>query len=166
MFTNIYSFRRLLIFCAITMIVALSFPCSGTAAKKPSGWTDLFTNANYGGPDNYAMKLVEFDGMVVVGGEFTEIGGELSSIAEANNIAAFDGNGWVELDGGLTGGDLSRVFALAVYNGDLIVGGNFNQAGSVSVRNIARWDGTNWYSLGSGLGNIDGRVYSLFVWNG
>lgn len=168
MFSNPYPYRRLWLLIIAVVIVSASYPAYEAEAKKPSGWMDIFSDINYGGPDGYAMKLVEYDGMIVVGGEFTQIGGELSSIAEANNIAAFDGDEWLPLDTGITGGDLSRVFALAVYNGDLIVGGNFTAAGSAAARNIARWDGENWYPLAEGVGTPEntGRIYALFVWNG
>jgi len=36
-------------------------------------------------------------------------------------------------------------------NGDLIVGGGFNMAGSVTCHRIARWDGNAWSPLGSGM---------------
>ena len=44
-----------------------------------------------------------------------------------------------------------RVYALAVYNGDLIAGGTFTTAGGVSASRIARWNGTTWSSLGGGV---------------
>ncbi|MHB8523307.1 MAG: hypothetical protein ACYDH9_21485 [Limisphaerales bacterium] len=41
----------------------------------------------------------------------------------------------------------------------LFVGGNFTQAGNVSVHNVARWDeGVGWSSLGTG---VDGTVYTI-----
>ena len=168
MVTNVLFDRRLRLLGAAVLIIALLLPAGYATAKKPTGWMNTFANIMYGGPDQYAMKLVEYDGMIVVGGEFTEIGGALSSIAEANNIAAFDEDEWLSLSTGVTGGDLSSVFALAVYDGDLIVGGNFTNAGSVDVRNIARWDGENWYPMAEGVGNDTntGKVYALFVWNG
>ncbi len=52
---------------------------------------------------------------------------------------------------GITGGhwvadmNISEVFlyvyALTVYNGELIAGGGFTKAGGIDVNNIARWDG-------------------------
>lgn len=55
------------------------------------------------------------------------------------------------------------VYASAVYNGDLIVGGNFTSAGGVSANHIARWDGTNWYPLGLG---VNAKVWALATFNG
>jgi hypothetical protein len=67
------------------------------------------------------------------------------------------------------GGTNLEVFALTVYNGDLIVGGIFDTAGTVRARRIARWNGTNWSPLGNGTGGglIGlGIVRCLTVYNG
>lgn len=40
----------------------------------------------------------------------------------------------------------TAVYALAVYDGELIAGGNFTNPGDF----IARWDGSVWQSLASG----------------
>jgi hypothetical protein len=48
----------------------------------------------------------------------------------------------------------SNVFALEVFQGKLIVGGQFNQVGTTSANNIAAWDGTTWTPLGTGTNNI------------
>ncbi len=55
------------------------------------------------------------------------------------------------------------VYSSTVYNGDLIVGGNFTSAGGVSANHIARWDGTTWYPLGLG---VNGKVWALISFNG
>ncbi len=51
---------------------------------------------------------------------------------------------------------------LAVYNGDLIAGGDFWSAGGTDANFIARWDGTSWSPLGSGMNHF---VYALTVYN-
>lgn len=57
----------------------------------------------------------------------------------------------------------NRVNAMAVYNGSLIVGGNFTNAGGNNVNYIAKWNGTNWSTLGSGMSNF---VNAMAVYNG
>jgi hypothetical protein len=47
-------------------------------------------------------------------------------------------------------GDIS---ALTVYDGKLIAGGNFTNAGGISANCIAAWDGSSWSPLGSGMNN-------------
>ena len=60
-------------------------------------------------------------------------------------------------------GTNGSVYALAVYNGDLIAAGSFSSAAGVSVSNIAAWNGSSWAPLGSGLNDT---AYALAVYNG
>ncbi|MCH9057150.1 MAG: hypothetical protein IIB55_00825 [Planctomycetes bacterium] len=58
---------------------------------------------------------------------------------------------------------------MAVYIGELIVGGNFTTAGGMEANYIARWDGTAWSPLGSGMGGFPApllSVYTLTEYNG
>jgi len=55
------------------------------------------------------------------------------------------------------------VSALTVYEGELIAGGIFSEAGGVPAGYIARWDGGSWRSLGSGMNYA---VFALTVYNG
>ncbi len=54
------------------------------------------------------------------------------------------------------------VFALAVYDSNLIVAGQFTAAGVVSAGRIASWDGTSWSALGTGMNS---NVYALTVYD-
>ncbi len=80
----------------------------------------------------------------------------LSNSGTWNSVGTGSGNGmnnWVE--------------ALAVYNGELYVGGGFTLAGGVSANFIARWNGTSWNSVGTGSGNgVNDYVHELAVYNG
>ena len=40
------------------------------------------------------------------------------------------------------------MYALTVYNGQLVAGGNFTTAGGVACNRIACWDGTSWQTPG------------------
>jgi len=66
------------------------------------------------------------------------------------------------------GGQYQDVFALVVYNGDLIAAGRFTSAGGVAANSIARWDGATWRPLGTGMsGQLDFNcILSLSVYNG
>ncbi|MFQ5499393.1 MAG: hypothetical protein ACE5FH_06950, partial [Candidatus Zixiibacteriota bacterium] len=56
-----------------------------------------------------------------------------------------------------------NVWALTVYNSELIAGGDFITAGGDTVNHIARWDGSNWHPLGLGM---NGFVHALAVYQG
>jgi hypothetical protein len=55
------------------------------------------------------------------------------------------------------------VLATTVYNGRLILAGQFHHAGSVAASYIAQWDGVCWSALGDSL---NGHVYALAVYDG
>jgi len=52
---------------------------------------------------------------------------------------------------------------MTIHNSDLVVGGFFSTAGSVSANNIARWDGLEWHAYKTGM---NGSVRALVVYNG
>lgn len=71
------------------------------------------------------------------------------------------GQNWSSLGTGNNGH--SR--ALTVYNGQLIVGGDFTTAGGISANHVAAWNGTSWSALGSPTNGVNGSVYALYVYN-
>lgn len=82
-----------------------------------------------------------------------------------NNIAKWNGSGWSSVGGGGPGGTM-LINAMAVYKGELYVGGNFTSMGGVSVNRIARWDGTQWKNVGGGVTGSIPQIYSMTVYNG
>jgi len=108
--------------------------------------------------DGSIYDMLEYKGALYVTGQFTEIG-----CISVNNIARWscDQHIWEDVAGGLTGGDNPFGYALVIYNDELYVGGQFEQAGGVNTINIAKWDGTKW----SAVGNMEGgSVRELMVY--
>ncbi len=93
--------------------------------------------------------------VLVAGGGFEGAGGVATF-----GIALWNGTQWQTLGGG---GMNNQVFAVAVYNGDVIAAGDFTTVSGASANRIARWDGNTWQPLGSGLNN---STRSLGVYNG
>jgi hypothetical protein len=95
-------------------------------------------------------------------------------VVAAANIASWDGAAWQPLGTGIPQADArySPVQAMAVYGGQLVVGGYFPQTGGVAANNIASWDGTQWHTLGTGTAGTTsgsttpGFVYAMTVLNG
>lgn len=54
----------------------------------------------------------------------------------------------------------NTVYALNVYNNELIAGGPFTTAGGNSAIRITKWNGTDWTPLGSGMNNT---VFAITV---
>lgn len=60
----------------------------------------------------------------------------------------------------------SSVFAMAVYNNELYVGGCFDSVGDIKSKYIAKWDGKEWTSVGKGLNDGYHGVEALVVYKG
>lgn len=86
----------------------------------------------------------------------------LFALATAN-VCRADGvqSGWL---GTLTHNNQPNgdVYAMAEFEGDLVIGGAFTSIGGVAANHIASWDGAAWHAMGGGL---NGAVRALTVWN-
>jgi len=107
----------------------------------------------FGGMSIHSLAVMNNN--LYVGGSFTIAGETL-----INNIAKWDGERWIALGSGITGGYYTSVNALAVMDNTLYAGGSFTRAGTAQADNIAKWDGEKWSALGWG---ISGRVHALAV---
>ena len=76
---------------------------------------------------------------VFAAGDFTQ---------PTNHIARWDGQRWLPLGKGLTG---TSAQSLVEYDGDVVAGGDFNQAGTKDVNFLARWNGQAWQPLRGGV---------------
>lgn len=108
------------------------------------------------------------DGNLYMGGEFPELhdGDAASPDFDMSGIAMYDGSNWFPLGTGLN--EYCR--AMHEYNGNLIAGGYFTNAGGVAANKIAKWNTTTqtWSPMGQGFDAIgpDEYVKSATVWNG
>jgi trimeric autotransporter adhesin len=92
--------------------------------------------------------LPEGPSTFIVGGDFVSAGG-----LTVNGIARWDGTAWTGFGTGLTGGSVNpAVQAITTLpNGDLVVGGDFINAGDVSAKFVAQWNGFEWAPIGAGF---------------
>jgi hypothetical protein len=111
----------------------------------------------------YAMTV--YNGRLVVGGRFTSAGGR-----SVTNIAQWDGTSWGRfgpetIEGNSINGD---VYSLAVFNGELYVGGQFTTIGTTTVNFIAKWTGSAWQSVGGGMSSscCGPGVYAMTIYDG
>lgn len=113
-----------------------------------SHWQPLGPGFN-GGFSTEVVNAMAFDaaGNLYVTGKFSYFGDN----TPINGIAMWDGTSWSNLSTGLTGSaPISQGCALVFdTNGDLIVGGEFKNAGGLQVNNIARWNGSSWSAFGT-----------------
>lgn len=97
-------------------------------------------------------SLAVFGGDLVAGGSFTS--DPTGSVTY--RIARWAGNGWQPYAEQPDG----PVKALAVMRDQLIVGGEFENVGSMPANHLAAWDGTHWSTLRDGA---NGPIYALHV---
>jgi hypothetical protein len=102
--------------------------------------------------DGAYTMAVHPNGQVFVGGQFTHLGGK-----PARNIGIWDGSQWITI-----GNTDRNVYALAIWQDDVYVAGEFTTINQMSANHIARWSirEQKWYPLGSG---VDGIVVALTV---
>ncbi|MCD6019047.1 MAG: hypothetical protein K0S53_2168 [Bacteroidetes bacterium] len=100
------------------------------------------------GPNNSVHSLSSFNSKLIIGGHFTSCD-MLNTLA----ISSFDGSSYDSLAQGLSGAALNypKVLTSINFNGNLVVGGNFERAGQIILNNVAMWNGTNWIPLGGGI---------------
>lgn len=115
-------------------------------------WIPL--NTGLSGSTDVVHALLSYEGDLVVGGDFAEIGG-----VPANNIARWDGETWHPFGSGTNG----PVFCLEVLDRDLVAAGAFSEAGYFFVGNIARWNGEEWFEMGFGT---NGPIHDLELFRG
>ena len=137
---------------------------NGVARWDGDQWHPLGSGIHDGDPNAAGIPSVFslglFNDDLIVGGHFFNAGG-----AAVHHIAAWNGatQTWSDVGGGVSGVELPRVNALAVYNGELIAGGDFATAGGVPAASIARWNGSQWQPLAGGYGGI---VNAMIVFGG
>ena len=151
---------------SVALLSCVLFAAPALAQPECSTWQSMpFASASGPNGANGAVQaMVSFDPdgggpqaeRLVIAGSFTSVQG-----VAANHVAMRDPvtGQWQPLGSGTD----DQIRCLAVYNGELIAGGLFRNAGGQSADYIARWNGTSWQGLGTGTGN---SVYALTVYNG
>jgi trimeric autotransporter adhesin len=109
-------------------------------------------------------SMAEYRGDLVVGGSFEVVEdrpvGGLLVRRGAMWQPLIPGQGLVQTSAGFGSGEADAM----LERGDgLVVGGDFDFAGTLRTRSVALWDGANWHAFGDG---IDGKVHALADFQG
>ena len=120
---------------------------NGVARWNGTSWAPLGSGVSLGGSGGWVFALATLpSGDIIAGGFFYSAGG-----VSAQHVARWNGTAWSPLGSGIANAGNNPVRALvAMPDGSILVGGEFQTAGGVSVSNIARWNGSTWSALGSG----------------
>ncbi len=128
-------------------------PARNIAVWDPTNntWAALGTGLGVAGDD--VTSLVVWRGKLIAGGSFS-----LSGSSVVHNVAEWTASSgtWSPLGQGTNG--FIKAMASMLNDGNLVVGGGFNQAGGLPATCIAQWDGNAWSPVGSVINN---NVYAL-----
>jgi hypothetical protein len=138
---------------------------NGVGATRLARWDGSIWRPFTSGPgnglnDRSTAVAVAPNGNVYVAGWFYRAGGQ-----PLYNLACWNGSSWSSLGLGPGSGINGSISALAVApNGDVYIGGNFSQVGTVPANGVARWNGSTWSALSSSTGNgVSGWVRAMAV---
>ena len=115
-----------------------------------SAWSALGSNGSGDGALDLGGEWIE---SIAVSGTNVYVGGyfwEAAGIPKADHLVRWDGGAWSALGSGETGDGAfnSSVWSLMVFDGDLYVGGVFDNAGgALDADRIARWSDGAWSTL-------------------
>ena len=130
------------------LVLAGEFTTMGdsTSADRVGFWNPAASgswNAMGDGFDARVQALIEFDGSIYAGGDFTVDGG--AGTTTYNHVARWNGSAWVAVGDGFDD-DVNR---FVVYNGRLYAIGQFDASGAQALVGIARLNAakTGWESV-------------------
>src|SRR5262245_10915586 len=142
---------------AVAGYVSATIPGGGT--RSVATWDGTSWSVLVPGMFPYGYSAIEHLGDLIVGGDFVQT--DASMPVTLNGLGRWTGSDWESVGGGvipLTPATFGIPYALASWDGQLAVGGSFEQAGSLPVSNFAIWDGVQWSDAAGGL---DGECYAL-----
>ncbi len=139
-------------------------PLEGAGWWDGAGVSGLEDPGPYvGGLDFTARDLLVSGDSLLVAGDF----GHAASGAgwrAASGVASWGAGGWGPLGAGLRhGSSPGSVRTIAMLEGQLYAGGQFDSSGAQPVAWMARWNGAAWSGLGAGL---NGLVTDLVAYRG
>jgi len=105
-----------------------------------ASWNGAAWDSLGGGLGNSVQTLLVYGGKLIAAGPFSTAG-----VQSSRQVASWDGLSWRGSPFGRGFGPVGQPpRALAVYQGNLVAGGSFGDAGSRPLPGLARWSGVAW----------------------
>jgi hypothetical protein len=132
--------KLIIYFMKLTKMKTFFSACLVLLTAMQSYAQDWYPLGDGTGTSNEIKEVVEYQGDLVMGGNFAQAGGQM-----VYNIARWDGSAWHPMG---TGFD-AEVRALAVFQGELYAAGHFTAdgTGTVPFPGMARWNGSSWVQV-------------------
>ncbi|HQV37964.1 MAG: hypothetical protein IPO60_08960 [Flavobacteriales bacterium] len=122
--------------------------CNGLAKRVGGHWEPVGTLPIFNGDGSaWFLDAINYQGQLVVTGNFT------SADQTIHDIMAFNGTSWQPVCQCMTGG-MDGGGSLAVYQGDLYLGGRFYFGPGNVGQGLMRWDGVQWHQVGQSDGGL------------
>ena len=148
--------------------VAGGNPAVGVASWNGTSWAQVGSGLDDSVIGSRLVSSLQVaGGLLYAAGSFTRSG---PGPADDTGLAVFDGTTWSAVGGGVrpraSGGE---VLTLAVAGTDVVVGGQFDQAGPAPAddSNAAMWNGSSWSNLDGGVrattGAVDASVRAIGI---
>ena len=139
------------------------------AAWDGTSWSSLGSLLGTA-PEVRSLTQFDADGAGPGAPELYAVGNFRTSTASTGSnarlgIARWNGTSWSEVDGSVrkASGSASTAHKLAVYNGELFVGGDFDRVGpngSITALGLAKWNGVAWSAV---PGVVSGNFTGFFL---
>lgn len=131
----------------------------GAPAHRIATWNGRSWRAFPSAVDDDIRAMTEYRGWLIAGGDLQRAGE-----ASVRHIARWDGARWQPLVDDSTGVDgvNGEVHSLTVFRDELIVSGDFWEAGGIPSRGVARWNGSSWKPLGTGVNTSNTEAVCVY----
>lgn len=129
---------------SLLVVVGTFASVDGVAAVKVAGWSGGVWQAIGTFPNANPLCVAEYDGDLYVGG--------FGPDGDTTGLGIWDGAMWSDIGADLTGRIITeavQVRAMAVYDGQLFIGGVFHKVNGIVQPSLAVWNGTAWSGIGT-----------------
>jgi hypothetical protein len=137
-------------------------PADGLARWDGQQWKTAYDLPRIDSLDDFNRinTVCKYKGNIYIGGNFSDVNGNL------NEIAMWNGSEWTDVGGGIKPHTFSAVFNFTEYDGDLYVMGRFLASEGNADNNIMRWNGEEWLPCGGGVMSSAGyaTVFDNKLW--
>lgn len=126
-------------------------------------WNGLEVERLGRGLDGVVECMSVFDGLLVVGGQFTTALGTYGSSLHAGGLVGWNGQSWTLIGGANVFGIVTTIFTVG---SKLYIAGRFRAVGDMEAHGLAFYDGVSWQTVGEGSHVTGGLINAMATLHG